>query len=229
MPSKFMAMREYGADIVIAGSSARERQEKVWEVQDATGAIVISLTDPDVILGQGTVMLEFIQQMSSMGEGSLTSVIVPCGSGSLLAGTAIMCKKTRLRLFGSKPQEGEADEITRSLAGEGRIGAIHSVEITDELHSQVWGRREDLVRNNEYAEGIYAASEAQIKEAMKLILEWIGVTIEPSAALPLAVLLFNGEFQDAYLKGSRNQEENIGIILSGGNTAIESVLDVFTT
>jgi threonine dehydratase len=52
------------------------------------------------------------------------------------------------------------------------------------------------------------ASEESIKAAFRLILERMKIVIEPSAALPLAVLLENKE---------RIANQRIGLILTGGN------------
>ena len=63
-PTKIAATASYGAQLHFSGSTAPEREALVEEVQQQTGAILIPPYDhPDIILGQGTVGLEFEQQV----------------------------------------------------------------------------------------------------------------------------------------------------------------------
>ena len=74
-------------------------------------------------------------------------------------------------------------------------------------------------------------SELEIKMALKLVLERMKIVIEPSSAVPLAVVLFNTKFRQ-YVK-RRQQEEgsdrawDVGIVISGGNTTVEALSTLF--
>ncbi|KIW07042.1 uncharacterized protein PV09_01935 [Verruconis gallopava] len=226
--SKIDATRDYGGEVYFSGYTLPERQKKAYEVQKNTGATMIApFGNCDVMLGQGTAIYEFKRQMEEEGLGSLASVIVPCGSGSLLTGTAIACKNTSTRVFGAEPSEGGADDVVRGLKLGKRIGSVQSLTIADGLRSPVGESNWEIIKRREYVEGVFSATEEHIKSAMKLVLEWAGVLIEPSAALPLAILLYNREFQNVYIDGMSASEENIGIILSGGNTTVEKIKEIW--
>ncbi|MFW5753630.1 MAG: pyridoxal-phosphate dependent enzyme, partial [Marinilabiliaceae bacterium] len=59
-----------------------------------------------------------------------------------------------------------------------------------------------------YVDDIFTASEDAIREAMVLIRKESGMMVEPSSAVPVAVLLQNREFFE---------NKKTGIIISGGN------------
>ncbi|KAK6530690.1 hypothetical protein TWF281_007529 [Arthrobotrys megalospora] len=62
-PSKIAATKGYGANVVFSGSTAPEREAKVLEEQLKTSATLIPPYDhPWILLGQGTVALEVIEQ-----------------------------------------------------------------------------------------------------------------------------------------------------------------------
>ena len=69
------------------------------EIHRAKGVVNIpSSDDADIRLGQGTVALEFLEQMKEMGEGDLSSSIVPCGGEGLLAGVGVACAGTGVKV-----------------------------------------------------------------------------------------------------------------------------------
>lgn len=70
-------------------------------------------------------------------------------------------------------------------------------------------------------------SEEQIKAAMRLLLERVKVVVEPSAAVPLAVVLYNEEFRRLVEKEAGEEGWNVGVVLSGGNTTVEAIGRLF--
>ena len=66
-PSKIAATKGYGAHVYFSGSTSDEREAVVREVKAETGAILVPPYDhPDIVLGQGTMALEFEQQFDKM-------------------------------------------------------------------------------------------------------------------------------------------------------------------
>lgn len=70
-------------------------------------------------------------------------------------------------------------------------------------------------------------SEDEIKAAMKLVYERMKLVVEPSAVVPLAVVLFNEEFRSMVAKEGGEEGWDIGIILSGGNVSLEALGKLF--
>lgn len=75
--------------------------------------------------------------------------------------------------------------------------------------------------------GIYAVSEDEIKAAMKLVYERMKLVVEPSAVVPLAVVLFNEDFRSMVAKEGGEEGWDIAIILSGGNVSLEALGKLF--
>ncbi len=74
---------------------------------------------------------------------------------------------------------------------------------------------------------VYSVSEEQIKSAMRLIVERMKVVVEPSAAVGLAVVLFDEEFRRVVEKEAGEEVWNVGVVLSGGNTTLEAMGKLF--
>ena len=62
---------------------------------------------------------------------------------------------------------------------------------------------------------------------MTLILERLKVFIEPSAAVPLAVILFDEEFRQVAEKEGGEKGWDVGVVLSGGNTTVEAICRLY--
>lgn len=62
-PPKIAATKGYGANVVFSGSTSVEREAVTAKVIEETGARLVPPYDhPDIILGQGTLGLEFQEQ-----------------------------------------------------------------------------------------------------------------------------------------------------------------------
>lgn len=64
---------------------------------------------------------------------------------------------------------------------------------------------------------LYAVTEEEILDAMKLIFERLKLVVEPAAAVPLAVALYNEEFREMVERTAGEAGCDVGIILSEGN------------
>lgn len=62
--------------------------------------------------------------------------------------------------------------------------------------------------------------------ALRLCFERLKVVVEPSAAVPLAIVLYSVEFSDyvANLVKEKRRDINVGIIFSGGNVELSRIL-----
>ncbi len=224
--SKVASTRGYDAEVVFSGRTFNERRDMAQEIHRAKGVVNIpSSDDADIRLGQGTVALEFLEQMKEMGEGDLSSIIVPCGGGGLLAGVGVACAGTGVKVFGSEPQDGGADEVVRGLKRGRRIEIVDSLTIADGLRGVVGPGNWDVISRQDYVAGVYAVSDDEIKRAMALVLEELKVFIEASSAVPLAVVLYNEEFRT--LMAREGGEVRIGIVLTGGNISLDSLVAMF--
>ncbi|CAG8376805.1 unnamed protein product [Penicillium salamii] len=239
-PSKIAGTKSYGARVVFRGSTEPERVAVVQDIIRETGAILIPPYDhPDIILGQGTAALELESQVidllkQSPGKGGikkdhpLDAVLTPLGGGGLLGGTASYFLNTpSTRVFGAEPSFEGGDDGRRGLAAGSRVPTVSTLTIADGLRTPVGEINWTVISDNKKVQGIFAVTENQIKEAMKLVLERMKLFIEPSAAVPVAVVLFDEEFRRIVEREGGEEGWDVGVILSGGNTTVEAIQKLY--
>jgi len=66
---------------------------------------------------------------------------------------------------------------------------------------------------------------------LKLMMERVKVVIEPSSAVPVAVVLFNERFRRMVAEKQRKEGSgrpwDVGVVISGGNTTVEGLSKLF--
>ena len=202
------AVAGYGAHITFCEPTLQAREETLQLLTDQLGLTVIHpYNNFAVISGQGTVALELLEELSDP-----EIVMCPVGGGGLLAGTALATKflSPGCRVIAAEPKE--ADDAFRSFRDGYIHPSIHPQTIADGLLTSLGELNFAVIR--EQVDEIVTASEASIVAAMRMIWERMKIIIEPSSALPLAVILENRE----KFAGKR-----IGIILSGGNVELSKL------
>jgi threonine dehydratase/serine racemase len=205
---KRRAVEEYGGLVVECEPTLPAREEKVREVQEQTGAVLIPpYNHPDVMAGQGTAAVELLAQVPD-----LDAVIAPVGGGGLLSGVCIGARGTRptIRIFAGEPLG--ADDAARSKAAGELIPQTAPHTVADGLLTSLGELTWPVIRDQ--VEAIYTVSDEAIVHAMRLAWERAKLLIEPSAAVPLAAVL-GPEFRA--LEGLAR----VGVILSGGNVDLD--------
>lgn len=214
MPSTAPAVKQravagYGGQITLCEPTLDARTESAARIQRATGATLLHPYDhPDVIAGQGTVGLEFISQVPS-----LDAIIAPLGGGGLLSGVTLAARALLpdISVYGGEPSG--ADDAYRSKRAGHLILQTDPNTVADGLLTSLgewtWPVVRDLVSD------VFVVGDAAILSAMRLIWERMKLVVEPSAAVPLAVVLSKPFRQ-------RCQHHHIGLILSGGNVDLDS-------
>jgi threonine dehydratase len=206
---KKRAVAGYGGQITFCEPTQAAREAAAAELLQSTGGTLIHPYDDDaVIAGQGTAALELLDKVPD-----LDAVLTPVGGGGLLSGTAIAVKGLRpaTRVIGCEP--ALADDAAQSLKEGHIVPARPPATIADGLLTALSPRTFGIVR--ELVETIGLAEEAEIISALRTILERMKIVVEPSAAVPLAVLM-NRPFG---LAGKR-----VGVILSGGNLDVSRLM-----
>ncbi len=205
---KKIAVAGYGAHITFCEPTLQSREETLKKITEDLGLTVIHpYNNFKVISGQGTAALELFEDCKE-----LEIMMCPVGGGGLLAGTAIATKNLipGCRVIAAEPRG--ADDAYRSF----RDGYIHpSVQpltIADGLLTSLGELNFAVIQQK--VDDILTASEESIIAAMRMIWERMKIIIEPSSALPLAVIMENRE----KFAGHR-----IGIILSGGNVDLSNL------
>ena len=199
---KVDAVRSYGAEIRFCEQHEREATCAAW--QRETGATLVHpFENPFVIAGQGTALLELLED-----EPEIDVVIVPVGGGGLCAGSATVSRALRPQadMLGAEPIA--VDDAARSLATDIRQGRVENPKTwADGLLTGLGEPNFRILR--ELGVRIITVDEACIVAAARFFLERMKLVVEPSAATVLAALRALGPA----VAGKR-----VGAILSGGNT-----------
>lgn len=203
---KKRAVAGYGAEISFCAPVLKAREEAADKIINEKGASLIHSYDNfDVICGQGTSGLELITEYPD-----LDIIVAPIGGGGLMSGTATAVKGTKpgITVYGAEP-DGANDAFRSYKTGEYIADHIPDT-IADGLLTTLSRRTFGIIRDK--VDDIFTASEESIIECMRLVWERMKIIIEPSSALPLAIMK---EHPDAF-RGFK-----VGIILSGGNVDFE--------
>ena len=199
---KRKATEGYGASIIDYDPDETSREKLAQSLQEEHDLIMIPPYDhQDIIAGQGTAALELMEQIDG-----IKTLLVPCGGGGLLSGSAIASKgiNPKCEVIGIEPEL--ADDATRSF----RTGSLHSVKnpqtIADGTRTPSLGQLTfPLVL--EYVDDMRTVPESAIKEAVRFLFYRMKMVVEPSGALGIAALL----------SGVVKSNGNVGVIISGGN------------
>ena len=213
-PVKRVAVEGYGAEVILCEPTLEARETTAAEVQQRTEATFIHPYDhPHIIAGQGTAMLELLEQSRELGAG-LDAIIAPVGGGGLLSGTCITASGSnpRPRVFAAEPLG--ADDAARSFAAGELIPQTGPDTIADGLLTSLGDLTWPIIPD--HVERIFTVSDKQIVEAMRLLWERAKLLIEPSSAVVLAAVL-----SDSFRKVEG--AKTLGLILSGGNVSLDKL------
>jgi threonine dehydratase len=207
LPVKRKAVAGYGGQIVLFPPNPAARDAAKNEIIGRTGAAFVHpFNDPRVIAGQATAAMELLEEV-----GGLEAIMAPVGGGGLISGTALAAAllSPRTEVIAAEPEE--ADDAYRSLK-EGRILPAVSPPRTlaDGLLTSLGDLTFAVIQK--HVNRIVTVSESAIVDSMRLVWERMKIIIEPSAAVPVGVLLE----KKINLSGKK-----VGVILSGGNADLD--------
>ena len=211
---KRIATEEYGATIVEYDPQKATREKIAKTLAAEYGYTIVPPFDHlDIVAGQGTAALELCEELST-----LNMLLVPCGGGGLLSGSAIATKgiDPSCRVVGIEPEL--ADDATKSF----HTKTLHTVHnpptIADGTRTPSLGKVTfPLVL--QYVDDMRTVSESEIIEAVQFLFYRMKVVVEPSGALGVAALLSH----------KVSSKGRIGIILSGGNIDSQTMTSILNT
>lgn len=199
---KLAATRGYGATVIEYDPQTETRESVAAEIlKDSELTLIPPYDYEHVIAGQGTVAYEFLQS-----HPDLNAMLVPCGGGGLLSGSAVVCKNasTACQVYGVEP------ELANDAYLSFKTGKLHKVSnpptIADGVRTPFLG---DITFPliQEYVDDMITVSEAAIMDAVRFMFYRMKIVVEPAGALGLAALLSK----------AISTNGKIGVILSGGN------------
>jgi threonine dehydratase len=138
---------------------------------------------------QGTVCLEFVEQVQEMAETNLDAVIIPVGGGGLASGKIICLNGLlgdKVKIILAEP--AILDDAERSF----EAGELLKHDPDNKLNSVADGLKTTLGPHTwlivrDLVDDIITVSEEEILRATKLVWERLKVAIEPSTGVGVAV------------------------------------------
>ncbi len=178
------ATRGYGAEVILYNRLTTTREELTQTIAKERGLTIIPPYDhPHIVAGQGTAALELIEEV-----GSLDLLLVCCGGGGLLSGSAIAANalSPNCRVIGVEPER--ADDATRSFHTK-TLHTVHNPDtIADGARTPSLGQITfPLVLH--YVDDMVTVSEQAILSTMFFLWERLKIVVEPTGALAAAALL----------------------------------------
>jgi threonine dehydratase len=212
--TKRAATEGYGATVIPYNPDEADRKQIAEALAAAHGYTIVPPYDhADIVAGQGTAALELFEDF-----GSMDALLVPCGGGGLLSGSAIAAKGLcpACRVIGIEPEV--ADDATRSF----RTRTLHTVQnpptIADGTRTPSLGAITfPLVLD--YVDDMRTVTEQAIIDAVKFLFFRAKLVVEPSGALGIAALL----------SGAVTVSGRVGVILSGGNVDAATMITILNS
>ena len=201
-PNKLAAVRAFGVTPVLCEPDADSRRTAAEKIEKETGATLVHpYNDPAIMAGQGTVVLEILEQADE-----IDTVVVPVGGGGLLSGVLIALKSLRPEIEVIAAEPAIADDAARSLQS-GRLEMPTRYDtIADGLRTPLGDLTFPVIRT--LLDDILLVDEQTIEQATRAIASKARMIAEPSGAVPLAAMMQHP---------SRFAGRNVVAVVSGGN------------
>lgn len=200
---KVTRVRQYGATTMLRGNDYDSALAEALRLSaERKLTFVSAFDDPWIVAGQGTIGLEIYEQ-----NPDLQAVLVPVGGGGLIAGVALALKTLlpKIRVIGVQAEAVPAMKVALERGAPAQLAP--ATTIADGIAVRAVGATPlELVKC--YVDEIVTVSEAEISNAVLLLLEIEKTVAEGAAAVPLAALVN----KKVSLAG-----KNVGLVVSGGN------------
>ena len=184
-PVKLRAIRDLGAEVHAHGDDSGRCEIEARRYASENGLAYLSpYNDPEVVAGQGTIGLELVKQIDG-----LDAVFVALGGGGLISGIGLALRGlgARARMIACSPENSavmhhsiEAGRVLEMESlptlSDGTAGGVEPGALTLELCREVVTDR-------------VLVSEAEIRAALRLVIERHHTLIEGAAAVAVAACL----------------------------------------
>ena len=186
---KIARTKEFGATVVPYDRYTDDREALGLELQKKYGATLVRpYDDPDILCGQGTVGLEIAAQCQALGVAP-DAVLVCCGGGGLVSGTALALSGALPGLPVYSAEPADFDETRRSLvSGKRESNAPDARSICDALLAPTPGEL-TFALNAKLLAGGLAVTDDEVRSAMRIAFVEFKLVVEPGGAVAIASVL----------------------------------------
>lgn len=202
--TKITATKNFGAEVVLFGSTFDEAVAHSRELQQKHGFTYVHAFDDEyVIAGQGTIGLEIIDALPE-----ISVVVVPIGGGGIISGiaTAIKTLKPDVRIIGVQAEN--VSWVNPSLKAGKPVYAEPGQTIADGIAVKSPGALTFPIIQ-ELVEEVVEVSEEEIARAIFFCVQNNRLVVEGAGAAGLAALLAK--------KIDVSEKDTVSAVLCGGN------------
>ena len=209
--AKIAKIRAYGAEAVIGGAFYAEAQQACDAYVARSGALLVHPYDAvETVAGQGTVALEWEEDLERAGLAKLDTVLVAVGGGGLIAGVAAWFQG-RVKVVGVEPEGSRALHAALE-AGQPVDVAVDSLA-ADSLGAKRVGDI-DFEIARRWVSGVILVRDASVAEAQRRLWSELSLIAEPGGAAAFAAIM-----SGAYQPGS---DERVGVLVCGSNADLKA-------
>jgi threonine dehydratase len=205
--TKVAAIQSYGVELIVTGETYEAAEIFAHQLAASRQCTFVSpYNDPDIVAGQGTVLLEMLQ------DQQFDTILVAAGGGGLLAGIALAAQliAPQLAIYGVQPLNSQALRTAWQI---GRIVTVSEAPtIADGLAGNLDLDNLTLPIIRRYVKDLITVTESEIRQAIFHHLAEDHLVVEGSGAVTTAAIL-----ADKFPKTS----EKVAIIASGRNINVE--------
>ncbi|MDT8716177.1 threonine ammonia-lyase [Clostridium sp. 19966] len=204
---KVDATRKYGAEVVLHGNVYDEAYSHAKELEKEKGYTFIHpFDDVDVILGQGTIALEIIEELKDVDY-----ILAAVGGGGLISGLAVAAKSVNpnIKVIGVEP---EGASCMKSSLVENKIVNLGAVKTIADGAAVAQPGNITFEVAQKYVDDIITVSDFEIMEAFLVLLEKHKLIAENAGVLPLAGI-----------KKLNVTGKKVACVVSGGNIDVLTI------
>ena len=211
--SKIDATESYGGEVILTKEKMMDTCQKLIDEENLS--FVHPFDDLDIIMGQGTVALEVINEIKN-----LDYAFVSIGGGGLIAGMACVFKQInpKIKIIGVEPINSNV--MTNSIkSGKPEIfDTINNKTIADTLAAPFAGKI-TLEYVKKYVDDIINVSENEMIESLRMMIERLKIVPEPSASACFVPIVFN--------KLNIPSKTKCLVVVCGGNIDLKRIKSLF--
>ena len=207
---KIDAVQALGGEVVLAGESFTDAYQHSLKLQQEQGlTFVHPFDDPDVIAGQGTIAMEILRQLQSLGSQQLDAVFVAIGGGGLISGVANYIKAVRPDIKVIGVQMNDSDAMVQSVQAGERVTLQDVGLFSDGTAVKLVGEETFRVTQG-LVDGYITVNTDAVCAAIKDIFVDTRSIVEPAGALAVAAI-------KQYVAQHKTKGETYAAILCGAN------------
>jgi threonine dehydratase len=211
-PPKIAKIKACGAEVVVQGAAYADAQALCDAYVAESGALAIHpYATAATIAGQGTVGLEWEEDLARLGRPPIDTALVAVGGGGLVAGVAAWFDR-RVKVVGVEPEGSRA--LAAALAAGRPVDVPVKSVAADSLGARSVGAL-NLAIARRAVDHVALVADAAISAAQRTLWREMQIAVEPGGAAAFAALA-SGAYRPA-------AGERVGVLVCGANVDLDAL------